>query len=527
MSAPTQAKADLAEIDESLLAQNNVQFWGLDIHNPVFFITAGLALAFCSLAIIFPSAAGDLMNAAKAGTLQNFDWFFVLCVNFITVFVVALGISPLGKIRLGGVDAKPEFSTISWLAMLFSAGIGIGMVFYGSAEPLAYYIGWGGTPLNIPAGTPEAEGVALAATIFHWSFAPWSVYAVVGLALAFFAFNRNLPLTMRSVFYPLFGERIWGWPGHVVDVFAVVATIFGLATSLGLGAMQAASGIGFLSGTDVGINTIVALIFGISMAAMMSVMLGLDKGIKVLSNINMSLAAIFLSFIFIVGPTAAIFSGFGDALLNYLRYALPLSEWSGREDMKWFHDWTIFYWAWWISWAPFVGMFIARISRGRSVREFLLGVLIMPFFIMLIWFVTFGTTAIQQSRDGIGALADGITEAPLVLFQMLENLPFPEISSAVAVCLLVIFFVTSSDSGSLVMDGITSGGKMNGPAIQKIFWVSLQALVASALLIGGGASALGSMQAGAIASGLPLTLILLVCCFSLLKGMLAEHKQLG
>lgn len=531
MSSSAQTAADRTaaarEVEEGHLAQNNVRFWGLDIHNPVFFVTAGLSLAFCALAIIFPKIAGEVMEMAKSGALSNFDWFFVICVNFMAIFCVAIGLSPLGKIRLGGANAKPEFSIMSWLAMLFSAGVGIGMVFYGSAEPLAYYTGWGGTPLNVAAGSVEAERLATTATLFHWGFTPWAVYAVVGLSLAFFTFNRQLPLTMRSAFYPLLGDKVWGWPGHIVDVLAVVATIFGLATSLGLGAMQATSGIGFLSGSEGGISMVVLLIIGISLVAAVSVILGLDKGIRILSNVNMSLALAFLFFVLIAGPTAAIFAGFGETLVNYARYLLPLSEWSGREDTKWFHDWTIFYWAWWVSWAPFVGMFIARISRGRTIRQFLGGVLFVPVLVMLVWFVTFGTTAIEQSKNGIGALANGITDAPLVLFQMLENLPFSTISSAVAVVLLIIFFVTSSDSGSLVVDGITSGGKMEGPAIQKIFWVSLQALVAIALLLGGGASALGTMQAGAIASGLPLTVVLFVCSFGLLKGLMSEYRQQG
>ena len=507
------------------LTQDNIQIWGLDIHNPVFLVTAGLTLFFCFFAIAAPGLAGEWMNSAKATVLESFDWFFVLCVNFIFLFCVAIGLSPLGKIRLGGRDAKPEFSVLSWIAMLFSAGIGIGMVFYGAAEPLAYYVGWGGTPLDIAERSAESERLALAATLFHWSLTPWAVYAVVGLALAFFTFNRQMPLTMRSAFHPILGDRVWGWPGHVIDIFAVIATIFGLATSLGFGAMQASRGIEFLLGSGSIGSLEIVLIVGISLVAMGSVILGLDRGIRVLSNVNMVFAALFLLFVFIAGPTWLILSGFAQTILDYARYALPLSNWVGRDDVEWYHGWTIFYWAWWVSWAPFVGMFIARISRGRTIRQFLTGVLLVPFFVMLIWFVTFGRTAIEQSKAGVGKLAEGIEEVPLVLFEMLVNLPFPMITSFVAVCLLIIFFVTSSDSGSLVIDGITAGGKMNGPVIQKIFWVSLQALVAIALLVGGGASALGTIQAGAIASGLPLTVVLLVCCFSLFKGLLAEHKQ--
>lgn len=526
-TAATEMIADVIDTDYATdyeAGQDNVNPFGLEMHNPVFFISAALIIAFVLLTLTFPEVANTGLEATKAWTLDHFDWFFVLSSNFVLLFCIAIAASPLGKIRLGGSDAKTEFGTLSWIAMLFSAGIGIGMVFYGSAEPMAYYTDWGGTPLNVEPRTPEAMRMALGATVFHWGLTPWAIYAVIGLALAFFAFNKGLPLTIRSAFYPLLGERIWGWPGHFIDILAVIATIFGLATSLGFGAQQAATGLSFLFGIEATMAAQLLLIAIITGLAIISVVRGMDGGIKLLSNINMLLAASLLAFVFIAGPTMAIFSGFGTAIASYAEYAIPLSDWTGREDKAWYHGWTIFYWAWWVSWSPFVGMFIARISKGRTIRQFLAVVLIVPVIVAIIWFTTFGVTAIEQVKAGIGQLPAGITEAPLVLFQMLENLPMPYIASSLAIVLLIVFFVTSSDSGSLVIDAITAGGRTDAPVSQRIFWAILQGMVAAALLVGGGAGALGAMQAGTIASGLPFTLVLLVCCYSLFKGLMSEHS---
>lgn len=507
--------------------QDNVNPFGLEMHNPVFFISALLIAGFVVSTLAFPDISKIWFEATKAWTLQYFDWFFVIVTNVVLLFCIGLLFSPMGKIRLGGDDAKPEFSTVSWIAMLFSAGIGIGMVFYGSAEPMAYYTDWGGTPLNVTPRTPEAERLALGATIFHWGLTPWAVYAVIGLALAFFAFNKGLPLTIRSAFYPLLGERIWGWPGHIIDILAVIATLFGLATSLGLGAQQASTGISLLFGIEANLTSQLILIAAISGLAIVSVVRGMDGGVKLLSNINMMLAALLLAFVFTTGPTLSIITGFGTALASYAEYAIPLSDWTGRDDREWYHGWTIFYWAWWVSWSPFVGMFIARISKGRTIRQFLAVVLVVPVIVATIWFTTFGVTAIEQVKANIGQLPGGVTDAPLVLFQMLENLPFAQIASGLAIILLIVFFVTSSDSGSLVIDAITAGGRTDAPVAQRIFWAVLQGLVAAALLVGGGAGALGAVQAGTIATGLPFTFVLLVCCYSLFKGLWAEHRALA
>ncbi|MGF1544189.1 MAG: BCCT family transporter [Parvularculaceae bacterium] len=504
--------------------QDNVEFLGLDIHNPVFFISALAILSFSLGALAFPDTASVWLNGAKDWTLETFDWLFVITTNVAIVFCILVGVSPLGRIRLGGDEARPEFSTMSWLAMLFSAGVGIGMIYYGAAEPTAYYTDWFGTPLDVEALTPEARRLAFSATIFHWGLTPWAVYAVVGLALAFFTFNKGLPLTIRSTFYPLLGERVWGWPGHVIDLVAVVATLFGLATSLGLGAKQAASGLNFLFGVDGGLQTQVALIAGVTGLAIVSVVRGLDGGVKVLSNVNIAIATGLLIFVVAAGPTLAIFEGIAVNALAYVQDAPRLSNWIGREDTEWFHGWTIFYWAWWVSWSPFVGMFIARVSRGRTVREFLGAVLIVPTLVSIIWFSAFGVAALEQIEAGVGALPDGVDDVSLVLFQMLENLPFAEVASVIAIALLLVFFVTSSDSGSLVIDSITAGGKLHAPVPQRIFWAAMEGLVAVVLLVGGGAAALSSLQAGAITAGLPFTFILLACCFSLFRGLRAERN---
>ncbi len=507
--------------------QDNVSLFGLDVHNPVFFIAAVSVVSFIGLTLAAPEQAAATLFSLRDWVLATFDWLFVSSVNLVFLFCLVIIVSPMGRLRIGGRDAKPEFSTKSWFAMLFSAGIGIGLMFWGAAEPLAYYTNWFGTPLGVEPRSEAARELSLSATMFHWGINAWSIYAVIGLALAYFTFSKGLPLTVRSAFYPLLGDRIWGWPGHIIDLLAVVATLFGLATSLGLGAQQVASGLNFLLGIDAGIITQIIIIGFITSIAIVSVVRGLEGGVKVLSNINMIMAAIFLLFVLIAGPTALIASGLLDNTLNYLRDFIPLSNWVGREDTEWFHGWTIFYWAWWISWSPFVGMFIARISKGRTVREFLLAVIFVPLIVTILWFTTFGETALYQAQNGIGVLPEGISEVSLVLFQMLENLPWTQIASGMAVILILIFFVTSSDSGSLVIDSITAGGKLHAPVPQRIFWATMEGMVAAMLLYGGGAQALQALQAGAISAGLPFTIVLLVCCISLWKGLSEDHKALG
>jgi len=508
------------------VGQDNIEVLGLDVHNPVFILGASFTLIFAATVLMFPEQSSEWILDLRNTILEKFDWFFSISVSFITLFIAMLIISPFGKIRLGGEGALPDFSFVSWVCMLFAAGVGIGMTFYGAAEPLGYFTDYYGTPLDVEPLTDEAYRLAFSATLYHWGWGAWSVYALMGLSIAFFTYNWHLPLTIRSIFFPLLGERIWGWPGHVIDVLAVVATLFGLATSLGIGAQQASSGLEFLFGIPATIQVQTLIISGITAIAIFSVIRGLDKGVRILSNINITMAAVLLLFVILAGPTFQILSSFGPNLVNYVADMVPLSDWRERSDISWFHDWTIFYWAWWISWSPFVGMFIARISRGRTIREFLIVVMMAPLLISVVWFSSFGTTAIDQFSNDVGALPAGISDFSLVLFQMLAEMVFPFVSSLFALILLVIFFVTSSDSGSLVIDSITAGGKLHAPTPQRIFWAIIEGLLAIVLLVGGGASALGALQAGAISSALPFTVVLLLASLSLLRGLYLELYHL-
>ncbi|WP_294932109.1 BCCT family transporter, partial [uncultured Paracoccus sp.] len=466
---------------------------------------------------------------------SRFDWFFIIAGNIFVLLSLGLILSPLGSVRLGGPDATPDFSLTGWFAMLFAAGMGIGLMFYGVSEPLGHFTAaFGGpvvengvrtdwAPLDGAAGDElGARRLAMAATIYHWGLHPWSIYAVVALSMALFAYNKGLPLTLRSVFYPLLGERVWGWPGHVVDVLAVMATLFGLATSLGIGAEQATAGFGFLFGWSASDTFKIVLIIVITAIATGSVVLGVEKGVKRLSEINMVMAIVLLLFVILAGPTWQIISGFFGNLGAYGANILPLSNPFGREDDNFRQGWTAFYWAWWISWSPFVGMFIARVSRGRTVRQFLVAVLIVPSLISVLWMTAFGGTAISVTLAGFSGVTDAALE--LQLFQMLSQLPLTAITSFVGIVLVIVFFVTSSDSGSLVIDTIAAGGKINAPVPQRIFWCTFEGLVAIALLLGGGLTAL---QAMAVSTGLPFTLVLLGACWAIVKGLIAERRELS
>jgi len=507
------------------IGQDNLQKFGLDIHNPVFAISALLILVFVIGTLVSPAESKEILDSAKWWAINNFDWLFMASGNFFVIFCLLLIVLPVGKIRIGGADAKPEFSNFSWFSMLFAAGMGIGLMYWSVAEPVAYYTGWWHTPLNVTAHTPEAKELAMGATMFHWGLHPWSIYAVVGLSLAFFSYSKKLPLTMRSAFYPILKERVWGWPGHIIDLLAVFATIFGLATSLGLGAKQVSSGLKFLFDIDNGVNTQIIIIAVITIFALISVVRGLEGGVKILSKFNIILALFLVLFIIIVGPTLNIITGVGTTLGNYASNIIELSGFIDREDSDWFHGWTVFYWAWWIAWSPFVGMFIARISKGRTVREFIVAVLVIPTVVTSIWMSTFGLTALDQVIGNIGALTNGISDKSLAMFQMLENLPFSTITSTIAIFLVIVFFVTSSDSGSLVIDSITAGGKVDAPVIQRSFWAIVEGLVAIALLYVGGSDALNALQAGSITTALPFTVILLGMCYSLYIGLRSELKH--
>ena len=508
-----------------VIGQDNIQTklgpFGLDIHNPVFLVSGIGIVLFVIGTLAFPDAATGLFGDMMAWTTQRFDWFFIGTANLFGLFCLALIVTPLGSVRIGGPDATPDYKYPSWLAMLFAAGMGIGLLFWGVGEPITHF----GTAVAEDAGTAEswapldgasgddvaAARLGLAATLYHWGLQAWAIYAVVGLALALFAFNKGLPLSIRSAFYPIFGEAVWGWVGHVIDILAVLATLFGLATSLGLGAEQINAGLNYLYGVPVGDTTKIVLIGGITVVALVSVMRGLDGGVKVASEINMVIAFLLLIFIFVAGPTAALVSRIADSTVAYFQYLPALSQPFGREDANFAQGWSSFYWAWWVSWSPFVGMFIARVSRGRTVREFVVCVLIVPTAVCVIWMSIFSGVAFEQYlKDGYTAVVEADLEVKL--FAMFDRLPLAQITSLVGIVLVAIFFITSSDSGSLVIDTITAGGKTDGPIPQRVFWCTFEGLIAIALLLGGGLKALQSMV---VTTGLPFTVVLLLMCVSI------------
>ncbi|AQW59473.1 choline/carnitine/betaine transporter [Vibrio owensii] len=519
------------------IGQDNVALkvgpFGLDIHNRVFAISGMSIILFVVLTLTFRQQVEPFFAGLRGWLVSNLDWFFLSAGNVFVVVCLILIVTPLGRVRIGGTEATPDYTYAGWLAMLFAAGMGIGLVFFGVSEPMSHFsAALGGVnvengvrtdwaPLGAAEGdTSAASALGMAATIYHWALHPWSIYALLALGLAIFSFNKGLPLTMRSIFYPLFGERVWGWTGHIIDILAVVATVFGLATSLGYGASQAATGLNFLFGVPMTDMTQVVIIVIITALALISVVAGLDSGVKRLSEINMGLAALLLLFVIVVGPTLAIMTGFFENIMSYLANVPALSMPFGREDVNYSQGWTAFYWAWWISWSPFVGMFIARVSRGRSVREFIVCVILIPSTVCVLWMTAFGGTAISQYvNDGYQAVFDA--ELPLKLFAMLDVMPLSQITSIVGIILVVVFFITSADSGSLVIDTIAAGGKVDAPTPQRVFWCTFEGLVAIALMLGGG---LAAAQAMAVTTGLPFTIVLLVATVSLVKGLMDEPR---
>lgn len=506
-----------------VIGDNNVQAYGFDVHNPVFMVAAGIVILFVALSLSAPETASQVFQAVRVWATTQLDWLFMAAANFFLLFCVFLAVSPLGKIRIGGPHAKPDYNIVSWFAMMFAAGIGVGLMFYGVLEPIAHTLQ---PPFGMEgASFEERRALGIASTYFHWGLHGWGIYSVVALALAIFAFNYGLPLTVRSAFFPLLGERTWGWAGNVIDVLAVFATLFGLATSLGLGAKQITAGLSYLLPVENGLVTQISVVVVITIIAIVSVVRGLDRGVKVLSEVNLILAGLLLLFLLAIGPTAQILTQTFADVLSYLRYLPALSNWVGREDTAFLHGWTTFYWAWWVAWSPFVGMFLARVSRGRTVREFIIATLLVPTLVAAVWFSTLGGSALMDmAANGetlvSQAVADG--EVELALFKFLGGLPLSGITSVVAVLLIVIFFVSSMDSGSLVVDSITAGGKTDAPTAQRVFWCTFEGLIAIVLLLGGGLTAL---QAASLATGFPFVLVLLAMTLCLYLGLRRLHKQ--
>jgi len=500
-------------------AADKKHWYHIDVHPWVFFTSGGLILLFVLLTLVFHNYVDNFFSRLQTVIATYAGWFFVWTMNIILVYVVSLLLGRFGTIRLGGAEAVPEYSTIGWFSMLFSAGMGIGLLFYGVAEPMFHFVA---SPLVEP-GTAEAARVSMDLTFLHWGLHPWAVYAIVGLSLAFFSFNKGLPLSIRSVFYPLIGERIYGPIGNIIDIMATVATLFGVATSLGLGVQQVNAGLNHLFGIPQSIGVQVTLIALITAVATWSVVRGIDAGIKLLSQLNIVFAAGLMIFVLLLGPTLFIMKALLENIGFYLQNLPQLATWNETyEATDWQQGWTVFYWGWWISWSPFVGMFIARVSYGRTIAEFIKGVLFVPTMITFIWITVFGNSAINIEMFGAGDIARAVQEnIPVSLFKLLEHYPLGTLSSLLAILVVTTFFVTSSDSGSLVIDIITAGGNPEPPVIQRLFWAILEGVVAAVLLLGGG---LVALQTAAISTGLPFSLVLLGMCFALHKG-LAEYKE--
>lgn len=475
--------------------------------------------AFTLITVIFavaaPSSAQATFSAIQEWILRNASWVYILTVAIILLSVVFLAVSRYGDIKLGPDHSQPDYRDVTWFAMLFSAGMGIGLMFFGVAEPVMHYVA---PPVGDPA-TVDAAREAMKITFFHWGLHAWSIYAMVGLVLAFFSYRHGLPLTLRSSLYPLIGDRIYGPIGYAVDIFAIIGTIFGIATSLGLGVAQINSGLNHLFGIPVSATVQITLIVIASLLATLSVASGLDRGIRILSEINLALALGLLLFVFVAGPTVFLLQTFVQNTGAYLSdIVYKTFNLYAYEPNEWIGGWTLFYWGWWIAWSPFVGLFIARISRGRSIREFVCGVLLVPAGFTLMWMTVFGDTAIHFILvEGLQDLARAVAkDSSLALFVFLEQLPLSTITSIIAIVMVIVFFVTSADSGALVVDLLASNGAENSPVWQRVFWSLLMGVVAIALLLADGLEAL---QTATIASALPFSIILLLALWGVFKAL--------
>jgi choline/glycine/proline betaine transport protein len=488
------------------------------LNKKVFFSASSIIIALLLYTATLPDQAQALFSVVQASIIENGSWFYVLSVAFIFFFVVFLGFSRYGDIRLGPDHSTPDYPLVTWLSMLFAAGMGIGLMFFGVAEPLMHYL----SPPTAETGTVEAVQEAMKMTFFHWGLHAWAIYAIVALVLAYFSYRHNLPLTLRSALYPLIGDRIYQWPGHLVDILAVVSTVFGVATSLGLGASQVNAGFNHLFDIDVSSTNQILIMCGITAFAVISVATGLDKGIRRLSEANMILAVTLLMLIFVLGPTVFLLQAYlqniGDYLADIVHNTFNLFAYKKTD---WIGGWTIFYWGWWLAWAPFVGLFIARISRGRTIREFILGVMLIPTVFTLLWMTIFGNSAIDlvYNQDAV-ALGEMVSkDSSVALFVFLETFPLSSVLSFFSVLMIVIFFVTSCDSGAMVVDMLCSHGSNNTPLWQRVYWAVGIGIVAAVLLLVGGLNALQTMT---IASALPFTIVLLIAIVGLIKALRIE-----
>jgi choline/glycine/proline betaine transport protein len=495
----------------------------LAVSKPVFFTSAGLLLLFLGWGSFFTDSCERVFPALLSAVTAHFGWLYVGSLAFFIVFALGIMASRYGSLRLGHDDERPEFSTLTWFAMLFSAGIGIGLLFYGVAEPVNHY-------LNPPTGeglSAAAAQQAVPLTLFHWGIHPWALYAIMGLAIGYFGYRHQLPLTIRSCLQPLLGRRTSGPLGHLVDILAVFGTLFGLATSLGIGAMQINAGLHHLFGVPEGPGAQLVIIALVTGAATVSLVTGIKRGIRRLSELNMVLAACLAAFVFVAGPTLLLTKALFTNVAAYLAQAVP---WSFRTtvggDGEWHQNWTLFYWGWWFAWTPFVGTFLARISRGRTVREFLLGVILVPSLVCAVWFTIFGNTALHLEQSGQGNIAQAVAESmPTAIYVVLEQLPWSSFSSIAAILVVAVFFITSSDSASYVVDMLTSGGHPDPPVWQRVFWACAEGATAAVLLVVAGAVGLKALQAAVISVGLPVCLILLLACWSLVRAFRQEKTS--
>ncbi|MDX1443101.1 MAG: BCCT family transporter [Gammaproteobacteria bacterium] len=494
----------------------------MKVHPIVFYVSASVILAFVFVGAAFSEPTAEVFGVIQDFIIGKLGWFYILSVSFFLGFVIWLFFSRFGSMKLGKEDDEPDFNRFTWFAMLFSAGMGIGLLFYSVAEPILHF----SAPPNADAGTLAGAREAMKFTFFHWGMHAWAIYIVVGMALAFYCFRHDLPLTIRSTLYPLLGKRVNGWIGNTVEIIAVFGTLFGIATSLGLGIMQINRGLEYLGLVDFSTQNQILLIAGVTAAATISVVSGLNKGIRRLSEINLVLGLILVLFVFIAGPTAFLLMTLPQNIGAYLSSVVELSfNTDAYQGQDWQKGWTMFYWGWWMSWSPFVGMFIARVSRGRTIREFIGGVLLVPTLLTFIWMVVFGNTAIWMELFGNGGIVSAVNESvDTALFVMLDQLPFAAITSTLAVIVITTYFITSSDSGSLVIDILTSGGDLNPPKGQRVFWALTEGAVAAVLLLAGG---LGALQTAAITTALPFCVVMLFICWALVRGLRRDYKDKG
>jgi choline/glycine/proline betaine transport protein len=490
------------------------------VKGPVFFPAAGLVIVIVLLGILFTDSFETFISGINNNINSYFGWFLIFAVSLFLFFSIFLMFSKYGKIRLSPDESKPKYSFLSWLAMLFSAGMGIGLMFYGVAEPVLHYA----DPPMGTGQTVEAAKIAMDISFLHWGFHAWATYIIIGLTVSYFSYRKGYPFSIRYVFYPLFGKRIYGTLGDVIDIFAILGTLFGVSTSLGLGAMQINSGLNVLFNIPEKAIIQVIIIAIVSLIALGSVVSGINKGVKWLSIFNITLGGFLLLIILILGPTVFILKAFIENIGHFLQNFFSISLWNNAfVESTWQNKWTIFYWSWWIAWSPYVGLFIARISKGRTIREFIAAVLIIPSVFSFIWLTVFGATGIyfdlHMGSSIVTSVQDNITTA---LYDFLYHFPFAQILSGLATIVIVTFFVTSSDSGSYVMDLIASGGDPNHPVYTKIFWALLTGIVASVLLIGGGLIAL---QTATICMGLPFAVIMILICISFHKALRLEKNS--